>query len=123
MEFLGLSVENRRNKYRKTSPSRIDWDEAEAKLKAGGKVLYMPRKADLDWTSPPLDTVPVFWNRLMNPAWGRMLGLWIDKNSPALAAFPTENFNDWQWTEIVKNARAINLDKLPQKFTADCSAD
>ena len=93
-----------------------DWTEAETKLKAGEKVLYMPRKADLDWTSPPLDTVPVFWNRLMNPAWGRMLGLWIDKNSPALAAFPTENFNDWQWTEIVKNARAINLDKLPQNL-------
>ncbi len=93
-----------------------DWNEAEAQLKTGAKVLYMPRKADLDWTSPPLDTVPVFWNRLMNPAWSRMLGLWIDKNSPALAAFPTENFNDWQWTEIVKNARAINLDKLPQNL-------
>ena len=90
-----------------------DWDEAEAKLKTGGKVLYMPRKADLDWTSPPLDTVPVFWNRLMNPAWGRMLGLWIDKKHRALASFPTDSFFDWQWTEIVKNARAVNLDDLP----------
>lgn len=90
------------------------WDEAEAKLKAGGKVLYMPRKADLDWTSPPLDTVPVFWNRLMNPAWGRMLGMWINKKHPALAAFPTDSFSDWQWMEIVKNARAVNLDKLPK---------
>jgi len=77
-------------------------------------VLYMPRKADLDWTSPPLDTVPVFWNRLMNPAWGRMLGLSIDKTHPALANFPTESYFDWQWTEIVKNARAVNLDKLPK---------
>ncbi len=59
----------------------------------------MPRKADLDWTSPPLDWVPVFWNRLMNPAWGRMLGLWIDKTHPALAGFPTESYFDWQWTE------------------------
>lgn len=92
------------------------WDEAEAKLKTGAKVFYMPRKADLDWTSPPLDTVPVFWNRLMNPAWGRMLGMWIDKNHAALSEFPTENFNDWQWTEIVKNARAINLDKLPKNL-------
>lgn len=92
------------------------WDEAEAKLKTGAKVLYMPRKADLDWNSPPLDTVPVFWNRLMNPAWSRMLGLWIDAKHPALSDFPTENFNDWQWTEIVKNARAINLDKLPKNL-------
>lgn len=92
------------------------WDEAETKLKSGAKVLYMPRKADLDWTSPPLDTVPVFWNRLMNPAWGRMLGLWIDKKHAALANFPTDSFSDWQWMEIVRNARAVNLDKLPKNL-------
>lgn len=92
------------------------WEEAEAKLKKGAKVLYIPRKADLDWTSPPLDTVPVFWNRLMNPAWSRMLGMWIDKNHPAFSNFPTEEFNDWQWTELVKNARVINLDKLPKNL-------
>ncbi|HEY8561958.1 MAG TPA: discoidin domain-containing protein [Pyrinomonadaceae bacterium] len=90
------------------------WDEAEAKLKNGAKVLFMPRKADLDWTSPPLDTVPVFWNRLMNPAWGRMLGIWIDPKHAALAGFPTDSFSDWQWMEIVKGARAINLDRLPK---------
>lgn len=92
------------------------WDEAEAKLKTGGKVLYIPRKADLDWTSPPLDTVPVFWNRLMNPAWTRMLGMWIDKKHSSLSQFPTEEFNDWQWTELVKGARVINLDRLPKNL-------
>ncbi|MEO7580328.1 MAG: discoidin domain-containing protein [Massilia sp.] len=90
------------------------WNEAEAALAAGGKVLYIPRKADMDWTSPPLDTVPVFWNRLMNPAWGRMLGLWIDNKHPALAGFPTSSHFDWQWTELVRSARAINLDRLPK---------
>jgi hypothetical protein len=77
-------------------------------------VLYSPRRSDLDWTSPPLDTVPVFWNRLMNPAWGRMLGMSIDAKHPALAAFPTENYNGWQWTEIVRGVRAVNLDRLPK---------
>lgn len=90
------------------------WPEAKARLAEGGKVLYTPRKADLDWTSPPLDWVPVFWNRLMNPAWGRMLGMWIDHRQPALAQFPTESFNDWQWTEIVRGTRAVNLDRLPK---------
>ncbi|CAN7263149.1 discoidin domain-containing protein [Pseudoduganella sp. LjRoot289] len=89
------------------------WPAAEAGLKAGGKVLYLPRAADLDWTSPPLDTVPVFWNRLMNPAWGRMLGVWVDHRHAALAQFPTEAFNDWQWTELVAGTRALNMDKLP----------
>ncbi|HQZ95661.1 MAG TPA: discoidin domain-containing protein [Pyrinomonadaceae bacterium] len=93
-----------------------DWAEAEASLEKGGKVLYMPRKADLDWTSPPLDWVPVFWNRLMNPAWGRMLGLWIDKAHPALAGFPTESYFDWQWSGIVNGSRAMNLDKLPKEL-------
>lgn len=107
-------------KTTETEPKNVfithSWDEAEAQLKSGAKVLYMPRKADLDWTSPPLDTVPVFWNRLMNPAWGRMLGMWMDKNHAALANFPTDSFFDWQWTEIVKNARVINLDRLPKNL-------
>ena len=92
------------------------WDEAEARLAAGGKVLYLPRRADLDWTSPPLDTVPVFWNRLMGPAWGRMLGLLPDARHPALAGFPTEANFDWQWTEVVRGARAVNLDRLPRQL-------
>jgi hypothetical protein len=90
------------------------WEEAEPKLVAGGKVLFVPRNADLDWTSPPLDTVPVFWNRLMNPAWGRMLGLWCDTNHPALAGFPTEANCDWQWTQIIRGVRPVNLDRLPR---------
>jgi hypothetical protein len=90
------------------------WEEAERALEAGGRVVYTPRRADLDWTSPPLDTVPVFWNRLMGPAWGRMLGLWSDTRHPALARFPTEAGFDWQWTELVRGARAVNLDRLPR---------
>jgi beta-galactosidase len=90
------------------------WREAEAGLAAGGKVLYLPRKADLDWTSPPLADVPVFWNRLMNPGWSRMLGLWIDKDHPALAGFPTDGHYDWQWAEVAAPARAMNLAHLPR---------
>lgn len=92
------------------------WDEAEAALRAGGRVLYMPRRADLDWTSPPLDTVPVFWNRLMGPAWGRMLGLLANARHPALASFPTEENFDWQWSDVVSGARAVNLDRLPRQL-------
>jgi beta-galactosidase len=90
------------------------WEEAEARLAAGGRVLYVPRGRELDWTSPPLDTVPVFWNRLMGPAWGRMLGLWADAKHPALAKFPTEAHFDWQWAEIIPNVRAVNMDRLPR---------
>jgi beta-galactosidase len=91
------------------------WDEAEKKLLAGGDVLFVPRNTDLDWTSPPLDTVPVFWNRLMGPAWGRMLGLSIEPGC-ALNGFPTETNFDWQWAEISRNVRAVNLDRLPPQL-------
>ncbi len=90
------------------------WDQAAARLAAGGKVLLLPRAADLGWTSPPLDTQPVFWNRLMSPNWSRMLGLWNDIHHPALAEFPTEANCDWQWSELLQHVRAINLGELPR---------
>jgi len=95
------------------------WEEARAKLAAGGKVLLSPRNSDLAWTSPPLDVVPVFWNRQMGPAWGRMLGLWIhrmlgDSKSHTLDGFPTDEYFDWQWAQLMLGTRAINLDRLPE---------
>jgi hypothetical protein len=93
------------------------WDEAEKKLAAGGNVLFVPNNSDLDWTSPPLDTVPVFWNRQMGPAWGRMLGLWVDlptePKSHMLDRFPSATYADWAWLSLMANVRAVNLDRLP----------
>jgi hypothetical protein len=90
------------------------WDDAETNLAAGGKVLFLPRNSDLGWESPPLARVPIFWNALMGPTWSRMLGLWCDTNHPALAEFPTEPNCDWQWTEVLRDTRAVNLDQLPR---------
>jgi beta-galactosidase len=90
------------------------WEDAEAKLNSGGRVLFLPRNSDLAWDCPPLADVPIFWNRLMNPGWTRMLGLWCDTNHPALAEFPTEPNCDWQWTQIIRGVRPINLEKLPR---------
>ncbi|PWT89154.1 MAG: hypothetical protein C5B55_11865 [Blastocatellia bacterium] len=97
------------------------WDEAEEKLKQGKRVLLSPHNSDLDWTSPPLDIVPVFWNRQMGPAWGRTLGLFIDRKpgeskSAALNGFPTDDHFDWQWAQIISGVRAINLDRLPREL-------
>jgi hypothetical protein len=97
------------------------WDEAEKKLAAGGLVLFAPHSADLDWSCPPLDTVPIFWNRQMFPAWGRMLGLWIQRNpwetkAHTLDGFPTSSSFDWQWAQITANVRAVNLDRLPAEL-------
>jgi len=97
------------------------WTEAEARLALGGRVVFQPPQANLDWSSPPLDRQPIFWNRLMGPGWSRMLGIWCDTSHPALAKFPTEANCDWQWTEIIKT-RAMNLDDLPAELSPIVSA-
>jgi hypothetical protein len=94
------------------------WEQAEARLANGGKVLFSPRSVDLDWSSPPLDVVPIFWNRQMVPSWGRMLGLWIKRDSGLpkdhmLDWFWTSDHFEWQWAEIIRGVRAINIDRLP----------
>ena len=98
------------------------WKDAEQKLAEGKKVLFTPRLADLNWWSPPLARVPVFWNALMGPTWTRFLGLWCDTNSAALAEFPTAPNYDWQWTELIRNSRAMNLDVLPRGLKPIVSA-
>jgi hypothetical protein len=100
------------------------WEQAAAYLAQGGKVLFIPQASALQASgrNPPLDDVPVFWNRPMNPKLSAMLGLWCDTKSPALAEFPTEAFCNWQWTQIVRGVPAINLDSLPPALTPIVSA-
>ncbi len=101
------------------------WDEAEKKLAKGGRVLFVPRPVDLDWTSPPIDRVPVFWNRQVSPSWSRSLGLAFDmKDSKggALGLFPTQPYFDWRWGPLISNVRAINLDNLPPRLAPVVSA-
>ena len=98
-----------------------DWNAALTRLAAGGKVFFTPPLAMLDNTCPPLATRPIFWNRVMNNSSGALsaagfLGLLVDPKSPALAEFPTEGFCDWQWSDIISNVRAINLESIPYQL-------
>lgn len=92
------------------------WPDAEARLAAGGKVLFQPSPQDLDSGDPKLSTVPMFWNRLMNPSGAWMLGLWCDTSHPALAGFPSESNCDWQWVDLIRDVRALNMDSLPPQL-------
>ena len=110
--LAGTSIENEWNFW--LYPAEVDstvpadmlvtglWEDAKNRLAAGGKVLFTPAATDLDDASPPLNNVPVFWNRQMNPKLEAMLGLWYDIEHPALAGFPTEAFCDWQWTDMMR---------------------
>lgn len=89
-------------------------EDAAKHLSEGGKVLWIPRTDDLRWDCPPVGTLPIFWNRLMGPAWERFLGLLCDPAHPALADFVTNAHYEWQWQEVVRPyCRAINMDTLP----------
>jgi hypothetical protein len=99
------------------------WSDAEKKLAAGGKVLFMPSAADLDPTKcPPMRNVPVFWNIQLTvrppqnslPRFDAMLGLLCETNHPALAEFPTDKNCDWQWTPLINGVRSVNLQKAPR---------
>ena len=100
-----------------TTPDSVEihtaWSAAEKALAAGKRVLFLPRPADLAWDSPPLDRIPLFWNRQMSPGWSRMLGMAVEEKHPALAGFPTADFGDWQWIDLVGKSRAMNLSGLP----------
>jgi hypothetical protein len=48
----------------------------------------------------------------MNPNRTWMLGLWCDKDHPALASFPTEANCDWQWVDLLPKTMAMNVGSL-----------
>lgn len=51
-----------------------------------------------------------FWNPIMF-RWNPMIvGTLIDAQHHAFDNFPTEHFADWQWWDILNNARAVELD-------------
>jgi hypothetical protein len=52
----------------------------------------------------------------MNPKLEAMLGLWCDTKHPALAEFPTGANCDWQWADLVRGVRAVDLDHAPREL-------
>ena len=91
-----------------------------ARLDAGGRVLLLPSR--LARRHPRLDFEPIFWNRYMFHTQARQtLGLLCDPKNPALAKFPTQFFQDWQWDDIVSNAHGMVLDSLPKDCVQSCS--
>jgi hypothetical protein len=93
-----------------------NWNAARARLADGGKVLFVPPAEALGDNSPPLNNVPVFWNRQMNPRFEAMMGLLIKSEHPALAGFPSQGWCDWQWTELVRGVPAVNIEKAPPEM-------
>jgi hypothetical protein len=96
-------------------------DEAtEARLRDGGRVvLLLPPdrlrgdalgKVELGFSS-------IFWNTAWTSRQApHTLGVLLDPKHPALAAFPSEGYSNWQWWYLVSRAGAMILDGLPKEL-------
>jgi len=85
-------------------------------LQRGGKVLLVPVKGSVRpeyGGSIAVGFSSIFWNT----SWTRgqpphTLGILCDPGHPALANFPTEAYNNWQWWEILKDAQAMRMESI-----------
>jgi hypothetical protein len=100
-----------------------DWNAAKARLAERGKAIFTPLPNMLDDSCPPMASRPIFWNRVMNNTNPKglspvgFLGLLVDSKHPALSEFPSEDYCDWQWTDIINGVRAINLESVASQLT------
>ena len=59
----------------------------------------------------------IFWNTAWtNKQPPHTLGILCDPAHPALAAFPTERYSDYQWWDLVSNCNAMVLDDFPTDY-------
>ncbi len=90
-------------------------DDAIARLQAGGKVMLLA--THLSTEHPRGSWTPVFWNRQWFPSQQcQTLGLRLDPKHAAFGQFPTDDFSDWQWEDIVRSARCMVMDDLPRQL-------
>jgi hypothetical protein len=92
------------------------WDDAHRALAEGKSVAFFPQKLKF---SPALPGrfLPVFWS----PVWfpdqkPNTMGILCDPRHPALAQFPTDNYSNWQWWDLLQNSCSMVLDETPADF-------
>lgn len=83
-------------------------------LKAGGKVLLTAAGKVRFGNDVKQTYLPVFWNT----SWFKMrpphtTGAYIDATHPAFRAFPTEDWTNLNWWELVNRAQVMNLAEFP----------
>lgn len=85
------------------------WNGETLKMLEDGKnVLLIPEKSEGRKTH----FASHFWNPIMFN-WNPMIvGTLIDANHPAFTDFPTKDYADWQWWDILNNTTALEMDNL-----------
>ncbi len=61
---------------------------------------------------------PVYWSTTWFPGQrATTLGMLIQEKSAAFQAFPTEDWQDWQWYYLVNRGKTFKLDNVSESFT------
>ena len=89
-------------------------DSAKAALAAGKKVFLLAAPGILAKSISGSFTPP-FWT----PTWQATptsMSILCDPKHPALAAFPTDFFTNWQWYDLLTRSRSVILDDTPATY-------
>jgi len=91
--------------------------KAEAVLNRGGSVFLDAAGSVVKGKEVVMHFTPAFWNT----SWFKMrpphtTGSLIKAEHPAFGYFPTQNFTDLQWWEIVNKAQVMHLEDFPKEF-------
>ena len=96
------------------------------KLKAGAKVLLMPRKNMYAEQTVGGLVQTDYWNYRMfktisennkKPVSPGTLGLLInEKGHPIFKSFPTEKHSNWQWAAMAHESRPLVMDRMPEGY-------
>jgi len=86
------------------------FEEAFSYLADGKKVLLSPAAGQIDGIEGKF--VPVFWSPVHFPNQPGTMGILCDPEHPVFNAFPTEFHSNWQWWDISKNSKTIDISEM-----------
>jgi hypothetical protein len=90
--------------------------KAQDVLKNGGKVLLTVKKGSVKpekGGDVQIGFSSIFWNTAWTGGQApHTLGILVDPSDPALAAFPTDSYSNWQWWDAMSHSNAIRLDAV-----------
>ena len=89
------------------------WDAVVKKyLREGRSVLLLADTNKIRSTAEPVFS-GISWNTVWSGMPPNLLGILCDPAHPAFRYFPTEFHSDWQWWDVVRHSRPMELDSLP----------
>jgi hypothetical protein len=85
--------------------------ELVSRLNGGATVLLLPPLTSVRGPQQP-PFVSIYWNcPWTDGGESQTLGFLADPKHPVFAQFPTESHTDWQWADLLINARAMAIDE------------